>query len=105
MCRGEMPSVQRAHQALSKHGVAVLAISIDGQGVKAAKPVIDEGGYTFLAPVDHGMNIARTFGVRGVPMTYVVDRNGMIAAQGFGPMELDHPALLKYVQAVAGRSK
>ena len=83
-------------------GVTVLAISIDGTGVKAAKPVMDEGVFTFAAPVDQNMAVARQFGVRGVPMTYVVDRKGTILAQGFGPLDLDSEAFLNYVKAVAG---
>lgn len=84
-------------------GVTVLAISIDGTGVKAAKPVMDEGVFTFPAPVDQNMAVARQFGVRGVPMTYVIDRKGAIRAQGFGPMDLDSPEFMNYVRSVAGR--
>lgn len=98
-----MPSVQRAHERLKGNGVTVLAISIDGSGVEAAKPVMDEGRFGFVAPVDQDMSVARQFGVRGVPMTYVVDRKGMIRAQGFGPLELDSEAFLDYVRSVAGR--
>ena len=96
-----MPSVQRAHELLKSNGVTVLAISIDGTGVKAAKPVMDEGKYTFPAPVDQEMSVARQFGARGVPMTYVVDRKGMIRAQGFGPLELDSKPFLDYVRSLA----
>ena len=96
-----MPSVQRVHNELRASGVTVLAISIDGTGVKAAKPVMDEGKYSFSAPVDQDMSVARKFGVRGVPMTYVIDRRGRIVAQGFGPMNFDAPALRSFVKAVA----
>lgn len=99
-----MPSVQRAHDELKANGVAVVAISIDGTGAKAAKPVIDEGKYTFAVPVDQDMAVARKFGARGVPMTYVVDRKGAIVAQGHGPLNLDSPAFRSFVKAVAARS-
>ena len=98
-----MPSVQRAHEVLKGNGVTVLAISIDGTGVQAARPVMEEGKFGFLAPVDQDMVLARRFGVRGVPMTFVVDRKGMIRAQGFGPLELDSKPFLDYVRSVAGR--
>ncbi len=98
-----MPSVQRAHEKLKDNGVTVLAISIDGTGVKAAKPVMEESKFTFSAPVDQSMTVARQFGVRGVPMTYVVDRKGVIRAAGFGPLDLDSKELLDYVRSVAGR--
>ena len=99
----EMASVQRAHDELKAGGVTVVAISIDGTGVKAAKPVMDEGKYTFVAPVDQDMAVARRFNARGVPMTYVIDRKGTIVAQGHGPIDLDAPAFRTFVKTVAAR--
>ena len=96
-----MPSVQRAHEELKANGVTVLAISIDGTGAKAAKPVIDEGKYTFRVPIDQDMAVARKFNTRGVPMTYVIDRSGAIVAQGFGPMDLNSAAFRGFIKAVA----
>ena len=100
---GEMPSVQRAHDELKGSGVTVVAISIDGTGAKAAKPVIDEGKYTFVTPVDQDMAVARKFNARGVPMTFVIDRKGAIVAQGHGPLNLDAAAFRNFVKAVASR--
>jgi peroxiredoxin len=98
-----MPSVQRAHEQLKGNGVTVLAISIDGTGIAAAKPVVDEEKLTVPVPVDQDMAVARRFGVRGVPMTYVVDRKGAVVAQGFGPVDFDAPEFKSYVRAVARR--
>jgi len=98
-----MPSVQRVHDAFKASGVTVLAISIDGTGMQAAKPVMDEGKFSFAAPVDQSMNVARAFGARGVPMTYVIDRNGLVVAQGFGPVDFDHAAFRDYLKTVAAR--
>jgi peroxiredoxin len=98
-----MPSVQRAHEILKGDGVTVLAISIDGTGMAAARPVMEEGKFSFTAPVDQSMAVARQFGARGVPMTYVVDRKGTIRAQAFGPLDLDSKPFLDYVRSVAGR--
>ena len=96
--------MQRVHDAFKGSGVAVLAISIDGAGMQAAKPVIDEGKFTFRAPVDPKMTVARSFGVRGVPWTFVVDRAGNVVAQGFGPIDFDAAAFRSYVKALAARA-
>jgi len=95
--------VQRVHDAFRGSGVTVLAISLDGTGAQAARPVVVEGKFTFTAPIDQDMNVARKFGVRAVPMTYVVDRGGAIVAQGFGPVDIDAPAFREFVKAVAAR--
>lgn len=98
-----MPSVQRAHDTFKAGGVTVLAISIDGSGAQGAKPVVDEGKFSFAVPIDQSMTIARQFGVRGVPTTFVVDRKGNVVAQGFGPIDFDADDFRGYVKAVAAR--
>ena len=65
--------------------------------------LIDEGKYTFRVPIDQDMAVARKFNARGVPMTYVIDRNGAIVAQGFGPINLDSSAFRNFIKAVAAR--
>jgi len=96
-----MPSVQRVHDAFQDKEVVVLAVSVDGGGAKTVKSFIAKGGYTFTTPVDVRMDIARQFGVRGVPTTYVINRHGAIVAHGFGPVDFDSPAFVQYLQTLA----
>ena len=45
--------------------------------------------------------MARPFGVRDVPTTYVINRHGAIVAHGFGPVAFDSPAFVQYLQTLA----
>jgi len=100
-----MPSVQRVHETFKDKDVVVLAISVDGGGEKAVKSFMAKRGYTFTTPVDVGMDVARKFGVRGVPTTYVINRQGAIVAHGFGPVDFDSPAFVQYIQALAAEPR
>ena len=100
-----MPSVQRVHEAFRDKDVVVLAISVDGGGEKAVKSFMAKRGYTFTTPVDVGMDIARKFGVRGVPTTYVINRQGAIVAHGFGPVDFDSPAFVQYIQTLVAEPR
>jgi len=100
-----MPSVQRVHETFKDKDVVVLAISVDGGGEKAVKTFMTKRGYTFTTPVDVGMEIARKFGVRGVPTTYVINRQGAIVAHGFGPVDFDSPAFVQYIQVLAAEPR
>ncbi len=100
-----MPSVQRVHETFKDKDVVILAISVDGGGEKAVKSFMTKRGYTFTTPVDVGMEIARKFGVRGVPTTYVINRQGAIVAHGFGPVDFDSPAFVQYIQALAAEPR
>jgi alkyl hydroperoxide reductase subunit AhpC len=93
--------VQRAHDELKKDGIQVITISIDGTGEAAVKPIFAKGGYTMPALLDRDMNVARGFGVRGVPSTVIVDRKGLINARGLGHVDFGGTVLRNYVRDLA----
>ncbi len=99
-----MPSVQRAHDEYKKSGVAVLAISIDGDGAKSVKPFIAEHKYTLPVPLDPDMAVARAVGVRVTPWTVIFDRGGNAVAGGYGKIDPLSPAFRTYVKALAARA-
>ena len=98
-----MPSVQRAQEEYRKIGVAVLAVSIDGEGAKAVRPFIHEHKYTLATPLDPEMGVARAVGVRVTPWTVVFDKNGKVVAGGYGPIDLLSPQFRAYVKALAAK--
>jgi peroxiredoxin len=95
-----MPSVQKAHDLLGERGVTVVTISIDGQGERAVAPLMTAHNYTFPALIDQTMEIARKFGVRLVPTTYIVNRQGVIVGAGYGPVDFTSPEFMQLLEAV-----
>jgi peroxiredoxin len=99
-----MPSVQKAHDLFHEQDVAVLTISIDGGGERAVTPFMAEHQYTFPALVDRRMEVARQFGMRLVPTTYVLDRHGIIVGAGYGPVDLTGQTFTDFLEAVLSAS-
>ena len=77
-----MPSVQKAHELFQDKDVAILVISIDGKGERAVAPLMTTHGYTFPSLVDQRMEVARKFGMRLVPTTYVLNQKGRSSGRG-----------------------
>lgn len=100
-----MPSVQRAHEALQDKDVVMLSISIDGGGMPTVRRYLDTHSFTMPILVDRGMEIARKFGARGVPTTFIVDRQGNVVASGYGPIDFDAPAFRAYIHALRDLSQ
>jgi len=99
-----MPSVQRAHETFKGQDAVMLSISIDGDGRPTVKRYVDKHSFTMPILVDTDMKIARQFGARGVPTTFVVDRQGKVVASGFGPIDFDAPAFRDYIRALLSAS-
>jgi cytochrome c-type biogenesis protein len=99
-----MPSVQKAYERFQDKNVAILVISIDGQGERAVAPFMTEHGYTFLSLVDQRMEVARKFGMRLVPTTYVLSREGRIVGAGYGPIDVAGPEFVQFLEALLSAS-
>src|ERR671915_1241968 len=99
-----MPSVQKAHELFQGKDVAILMISIDGRGERAVAPFMAEHGYTFPSLVDQRLEVARKFGMRLVPTTYVLNRDGIIVGAGYGPVDLAGQTFTDFLHAVLSAS-
>ena len=55
-------------------------------------PFVKEHGLTFPTVVDPKMQVANTYGVRALPSSFLVDREGQMAALALGPRTWDNLA-------------
>jgi peroxiredoxin len=86
-CREEMPSLEEAFQANKDKGFVVLGIAGDTQGKEIVEPFMKDYGLTFPVLLDPENQVFKQYFVRGIPVTYLLDRQGRIA--GMYPGEAD----------------
>lgn len=96
-CRDEMPSLQRLAQRHGKRGVTVLTIAVADRPDDSAKFLWDSG-VTLPVLDDPDQSIARTLGVRTLPMTLVLDRSHRIVARVRGAIDWDDAATDKQIR-------
>jgi peroxiredoxin len=108
-CRLEMPSMERLYQTFKETAFAMLAVSIDRQGVEAVKPFMLELQLTFPALLDEKSAVARQYGLRGLPTTYLIDPEGRLIGAAVGGRDWDRPeakaliaGLLRQASGAAG---
>jgi peroxiredoxin len=103
-CVREMPALQRLHDQLGAKGLSVVAVSVDGGGMGNAdldvRTFIDRLGLTFTILRDPYGRIEDTFGVSGLPTTFVIDRDGRIERKVLGAREWDDPALAAEIESL-----
>ena len=79
-CREEMPLLQELHERLSRSGDG-LVLGIDSRDTtEAAQEFLRERDITFPSLRDREGEYSREFGGTGYPETFVIDREGRIAA-------------------------
>jgi thiol-disulfide isomerase/thioredoxin len=102
-CVAEMPALDRAQAALAEEGVVVLALSSDRGGRTQVEPFYQRLGLRHLGIwLDPRGAAQREAGVRGLPTTVIVDREGRERARLEGAAEWDTPEMLAAIRRLAG---
>lgn len=102
-CREEMPSMERLYQEMKGQPFEILAVSIDILGAKAVAPFMTEFKLSFPALLDPQGSIQRLYGATGVPESFIIDKNGIIAAKVIGARDWASPDAVKVIKDLAQR--
>jgi len=78
-CRAEMPYLQQVYEEWSYKGLVVLAINI-GESPPTVKDFIQSGNFSFPVLLDINQDIALEYNIRGIPTTFLIDKDGIIQA-------------------------
>jgi peroxiredoxin len=98
-CREEMPSMQRAHEQITKEGMALIAINV-GEDAETVAQFLGHTPVAFPLPLDETSAVVTSWPVLGLPTTFVVDPEGRLAFVATGGRAWDDPALLDQVRAL-----
>ncbi len=90
-CRVEMPAMEQLYRDYSRNDFEILAVSTDPQGVAVTRPFQQENRLTFPILHDAEYRIGLVYGARSLPMTFMVDRQGVVRHQIFGARDWAAP--------------
>lgn len=94
-CVKEMPSLQRLYDRHATEGLVVIGVSVDNPALlmgdvdSAVRKFVDDLELTFPIIVDSESRVEQGYPVAGLPMTFVIDRQGRIVDSILGPREWD----------------
>ncbi len=90
-CRVEMPAMEKLYGEFRFKGLEILAVSTDHQGVAVTRPFQQSMGLTFPILHDSDYRVGGIYGARTLPMTFLVDRSGIIRHRIFGARDWHSP--------------
>ncbi len=99
-CRAEMPSMEQAYRRLRGKGLVVLAVNLDAGGRGPVMDFVRELGLTFPVLLDPQGTSSRAYHLLGLPTSFLIDRQGRIAAREIGPRDWSRGEPLKQLQAL-----
>ena len=98
-CLEEMPAMERLYRKHKDAGFTLVAISVDADP-KKVKPFVSEHKLTMPIGVDPKMDLANIYGVRALPSSFMIGRDGNLAALAIGPRPWDNDAAHSLVEGM-----
>lgn len=85
-CRQEMPSIQRLRDKLAGKPFAALAVNVDEPEARV-RVFIKQTGFDLPVLLDPNKTITRSWGVRILPVTFIVGKDGRVRYRVIGDLD------------------
>jgi len=96
-CKKEKPTIQMLYEKMQDRPFQILTI-LYRDDAKKAVDYMKINGYTMPVLLDEDMKVARNYGVRGVPETYIIDREGIVREKIIGRRQWDSPEAIDLIE-------
>ncbi|HHW30760.1 MAG TPA: TlpA family protein disulfide reductase [Clostridiaceae bacterium] len=90
-CVQEMPDLDKAYKEMEKEGDAVIIAVNVQEELETVKKFIEEGNLSMPVLMDYKGEASRLYGIHvsGIPVTYVIDREGALYGRIIGATDYD----------------
>ena len=85
-CVIEMPSMEKLHQKFKDKDFVMVAINLQ-EAAEKVKQFYKEYKLTFTTLLDTTGDVGAGLGIRSIPTTFILDKNGRIIGKTLGPRE------------------
>ncbi len=104
-CRYEIPYLESLYQNYSSKGLDVVGVSIDSSLSDTKVPIFMKNyGMTYTILRDPDNRFSHVFSTRGVPETFLIDRNGNVVYHWEGPLDVKSNDAELRVRAALGQN-
>ncbi len=97
-CEYQMPFLQAFYEKWSDDEVVLVTVNV-GEPPGMVAEYVSRHGLTFPVLLDTQQQVAQTYGIIGVPFTFLIDGDGVIKAYKVGPFQ-DSEAIESAVKRV-----
>ena len=88
--------MEKLYQALKGDGFEILAVSVDVSGAEAVTPFMKKNKLSFPALTDTKGSIKSLYQTTGIPESFIIGKDGIIAEKVIGPRDWATPDAISY---------
>ena len=97
-CRKEMPAMSNLHNQLRGRGLEVVGVHV-GPSLAGVKKFLEAVPVDFTILIDKNMSLA-SWGVTGLPTTFLINPDGKIIYKATGEREWDSPEMMEFLNGL-----
>jgi len=98
-CREEMPSMERLYREFRGKGLEIVAVNVKDKR-RDALAFVKELKLSYPILMDPEGEVGLLYGAFGLPVTYLIDRKGIVLARLWGPADWNSPAARNLFRAL-----
>ncbi|MFZ4859525.1 MAG: TlpA disulfide reductase family protein [Desulfuromonadaceae bacterium] len=99
-CREEMPSMMKLNKFMAGKPFQLVTISIDEGGKPDIDAFFKESGFFLPTYLDASGTSSKSYGVTGVPESFIIDKQGVLAKKIIGGFAWDSPEAVSFIEGL-----
>ena len=97
-CLKEMPDLEKVYQSMGEEKLVILAVAM-GENIERIKKFSKKNSFTFPLLSDEDLKITRLYGVKNIPVTYLIDPEGVVLGRALGIRNWSSPELMVFIKS------
>ena len=103
-CREEMPAMERLYQEFKGKGFEIVAVNVKDKRADALA-FVKTLKLTYPVMMDPQGEVGLLYGAWGMPMTYLIDENGIVLARMWGAADWYSPGARNLIRTLVEKRK
>lgn len=99
-CREEIPSMMKLNSFMTGKPFQMVAVSIDEGGKPRIDSFFKETGLFLPTYLDESANSTKSYGVTGVPESFIIDKQGILIKKVVGGFAWDSPEAVAFIEGL-----
>jgi peroxiredoxin len=93
-CKRELPDMEKLYKEYKDKGLELLVVDL-GEKQSTVKSFMESNNYSFNVLLDTDNEVAQTYNISSIPVSYFIDKDGIITELKVGALEEDE--MRKYI--------
>lgn len=97
-CREEIPSMMKLNSIMAGKPFQMVAVSMDEGGKPAIESFFKETRFSLPTYIDGSGASVKSYGVTGVPESFIIDKQGILVKKIIGGFAWDSPEAVSFLE-------